>query len=105
MSKRTETDRHPIRSLIKLVIFAGLITLVVRTVAAKKKEFIGLTESEAREKFTNKLGSRIGEERATEVIDQIIPKLMERGFVIDDPVASDETTASDDQDSGNDSDG
>lgn len=90
MSNKTQSDRHPIRSLLKLLVFAGLIALVARTLAEKKKEFYGLTESQARQKFTEKLGAKIGEERATEVVDQIIPKLKERGVVVDDP-ASDDT--------------
>ncbi len=74
-------ERHPFRFLFKLAFYAGLIYLVSRFIAEKKDEYAGLTESEAREKFMEKMGPRIGEDNASEVADQVIPKLRERGLL------------------------
>lgn len=53
----------------------------------KKLEYAGLTESEARKKFEQELAPKVGEDRAAEIADQVIPKMKERGVVIDDPIA------------------
>ncbi len=78
-------ERHPFRFLFKLAFYAGLIYLVSRFIAEKKDEYAGLTESQAREKFIEKMGPRIGEDNASEVADQVIPKLKERGLLKSDP--------------------
>lgn len=78
-------ERHPFRFLFKLAFYAGLIYLVSRFIAEKKDEYAGLTESQAREKFMEKMGPRIGEDNASEVADQVIPKLKERGLLKSDP--------------------
>ena len=81
-------ERHPFRFVFKLALFAGLVYLAGRVVAQKKDEYMGLTESEARSKFVEKAGPRIGEETAEEIADQVIPKLKEKGFVKPDEGAS-----------------
>ncbi len=87
MSENTEAkERHFFRALFKLAIFVGLISLAVKFIAGKKEEYVGLTESEARQKFEEKLGARIGEDKAAEVADQVIPKLKEKGVIVDDPI-------------------
>lgn len=78
--------RHPFRFLFKLALFFGVLAGISKLVASKKAEFYGITESEARAKFQSKLGSRIGEEKAGDIADQVIPKLKERGVIKDDPV-------------------
>lgn len=65
----------------------GIVGFVVSYLNGKKLEYSGLTESEARRKFEEKLAPKVGEEKAAEVADQVIPKLKERGVVIDDPIA------------------
>ncbi|MGA7282896.1 MAG: hypothetical protein WBZ40_14095 [Acidimicrobiia bacterium] len=82
-----ESERHFFRGLFKFLLFAGLVAGVGAAVKAKKAEYMGLTESEARAKFEPKLASRIGPEKAAEIADQVIPKLKESGFLkADDPV-------------------
>lgn len=90
-------ERHPLRALVRLAIMAGIIGFVVSFINGKKLEYTGLTESEARRKFEEKLGPKMGEERAAEVADQVIPKLKERGMVVADPIAE---TPSASEDSG-----
>jgi hypothetical protein len=60
---------------------------VVSYLNGKKLEYAGLTETEARRKFEEKLAPKVGEEKAAEIADQVIPKLKKRGVVIDDPIA------------------
>jgi hypothetical protein len=78
--------RHPFRFLFKLVLLVGGVAALSKVVAAKKEEYYGLTESEAREKFQSKLGPRIGEEKAAEVVDQVIPRLKDKGMIKPDPM-------------------
>jgi hypothetical protein len=76
-----ESERHPIRFLLKLAAFVGLLYVAGRFLAQQKDEYANLTESEARAKFMEKMGPRVGEENAAEIADQVIPKLKERGLV------------------------
>lgn len=78
--------RHPFRFLFKLVLLVGGVAALSKVVATKKKEYYGLTESEARAKFQSKLGPRIGEEKAAEVVDQVIPRLKDKGMIKPDPM-------------------
>ncbi len=82
----TATERHPFRFLFKFLLFVGALAAITKVVASKKKEYYGLTESEARAKFESKLGPRIGEEKAAEVADQVIPRLKDTGVIKPDPV-------------------
>ncbi|MEX1038246.1 MAG: hypothetical protein WDZ96_05280 [Acidimicrobiia bacterium] len=75
------------KSLFKFLLFFGAVGLVVSYLNGKKLEYAGLTESEARRKFEDNLAPKVGEEKAAEIADQVIPKLKERGVVVDDPVA------------------
>jgi hypothetical protein len=76
--------RHPLRFLFKFMLFVGALTAVTKFMAERKKDFYGLTESEARAKFEAKLGPRIGEEKAAAVADQVIPRLREKGVIRSD---------------------
>jgi hypothetical protein len=79
------SERHPFRFLVKLMLLVGVVYFASRFVAEQKKEFSGLTESEARSKLVDKIGSKIGDDTANEIADQVIPKLKEKGFVKADP--------------------
>ncbi len=78
--------RHPFRFLFKLALFLGVLTGITKLVASKKSEFYGITESEARAKFQSKLGPRIGDEKAANMAEQVIPKLKQKGVIKDDPI-------------------
>lgn len=69
------------------MLILGIVGFVVSYLNGKKLEYAGLTESEARRKVEEKLAPKVGEERAAEIADQVIPKLKERGVVVDDPIA------------------
>lgn len=104
MSKDTKKDRHPIRFLIRILILAGMAGLVTKVIGAKKREYYGLTESQARQKFAEKLGPKIGDEKASEVADQVIPRLMHRGVVVADPESPADLNGRDDLKAGGGSD-
>ena len=87
MAKEAGKKRHPFRFMFKLLAFAGILYVAGRVVVAKKDEYYGISESEARAKLTEKLAPRIGEDSAAELADQLIPKLKSRGFVTPDSVA------------------
>ena len=80
----TTKERHPFRFLFKLLLVVGALAAVSKVVASKSKDFQGLTESEARAKFESKLGPRIGSDKASEVADQVIPRLKEKGVIKSD---------------------
>jgi len=82
-----ERERHPFRFLVKFLLFAGLLAAIARVMASKKAEFAGLSDSEARAKFEQKLGPWIGDEKAAEVADQVVPKLKDAGLL--EPNAAD----------------
>lgn len=88
MSEEIEVadERHPIRFLVKLVIFLGLLYVAGKFLNDKKNEYSDLTESEARSKFIETVSPRVGEETAEEIADQVIPKLKERGLLKADPM-------------------
>jgi hypothetical protein len=73
-------ERHPLRFLVKFVVFAGLLYLAGRFLAQKKDEFADLTESQARDKLVEKMAPRVGDETAEDIADQVIPKLKDRGL-------------------------
>ncbi len=84
--EKIESDRHPFRFLLKFLIFVGILYLASRLLAKKKDEYYGITESEARVKFETKLGPKIGEAKAADVANSVIPKLKEKGVIKPDPV-------------------
>lgn len=99
MERKAEADegRHPFRFLFKLAVFAGLVYFAGRFATQKKREFAGLTETQAREKLVSKIGPKFGDDAAQEIASQVIPKLVDRGLVKPDPEATAaETTAEDD---------
>ena len=79
-------ERHPLRFMIKLAVFFGILYAAGRFVAQKKGEYAGLTETQARDKLMEKMSPRIGEDTAGEIADQVIPKLKDRGIIKADPM-------------------
>ena len=87
MGKNKMKERHPIRTLFKLAVFAAIVGAIASFINGKRLEYTGLTESEARAKFRAKVGSKIGEDKADEIADEVIPVLKERGLIVEDPIA------------------
>ena len=80
----TESDRHIFRSLFKLALLVGIIMAIAKMVAAKKDEYYGISESEARYKVESKLSPRVGDDRAAEIADQVVARLKIAGVVTAD---------------------
>jgi gas vesicle protein len=77
----TTAESHAFRTLVKVLLVVGIISAIVKFLSDRRKDFYGLTEAEARAKFESKLGPIIGEDRAAEVADQVIPRLKESGVL------------------------
>ena len=77
----TTTESHAFRTLLKVLLVVGIISAIAKFLSDRRRDFYGLTESEARAKFESKLGPIIGEDRAAEVADQVIPRLKESGVL------------------------
>lgn len=80
-------ERHPIRFLIKVAVFGGLIYAASRFVADKKDEYFNLTETQAKAKIVKKVSPKLGAETAAEIAERVVPKLKQRGLVRPDPMA------------------
>jgi hypothetical protein len=78
--------KGPIRSLIKLVVFAGIVFSAGRFVSRKKEEYAELTESQARAKLMEKMAPKVGDDTAGEIADKVIPKMRDRGLIKSDPI-------------------
>lgn len=94
-----DEERHPLRFMIKFAVFLGLLYAAGRFLAQKKTEFADLTESQAREKLVEKMSPKVGDETASDIADQVIPKLKDRGLIKEDPMdaaARDVKAAADD---------
>jgi len=99
--REVEVDdgRHPIRFIVKLAAFVGMLYTAGRFLAQKKNEYADLTESQARDKIVEKMTPRVGDETASEIAEQVIPKLKKRGLIKADPMeeaADDIAAAADD---------
>jgi hypothetical protein len=81
MTQETENGRHPVRFLVKLLVFIGIVAAAAKFLVSKRDEYSGLTEDEARTKMESKLAPRVGEEKAGEIADQVIPVLKDRGLI------------------------
>jgi gas vesicle protein len=77
----TTDESHVFRTLLKVLLVVGIISAIAKFLSDRRRDFYGLTESEARAKFESKLGPIIGEDRAAEVADQVIPRLKESGVL------------------------
>jgi hypothetical protein len=91
----TTDESHFFRTLFKVLLAVGAVAAITKFMSDRRKDFYGLSESEARAKFESKLGPIIGEDRASDVADQVIPRLKETGVLIEDAVAGAKDAASD----------
>lgn len=80
-----ESERHPFRFMIRFAILVGLLAVAAKFLNDKRTQYSGLTESEAKRKFVETVGPKVGDDTAEEIADQVIPKLKERGLLKSDP--------------------
>ncbi len=91
----TTDESHAFRTLFKILLVVGIVAAITKFMSDRRKDFYGLTESEARAKFESKLGPIIGDDRASDVADQVIPRLKETGVLVEDAMDSAKKAASD----------
>jgi len=91
----TTDESHAFRTLFKILLVVGVVAAITKFMSDRRRDFYGLTESEARAKFESKLGPIIGDDRASDVADQVIPRLKETGVLIEDAMDNAKKTASD----------
>jgi hypothetical protein len=85
MTEEVETRRHPFRFMFKFLVFLGILAAAGKFLASKREEFAGLTEAEAKAKMESKLRPRFGQEKASEIANQVVPVLKEKGLLKDRP--------------------
>ena len=88
-------ESHAFRTLFKILLVVGIVAAITKFMSDRRRDFYGLTESEARAKFESKLGPIIGDDRASDVADQVIPRLKETGVLIEDAMDDAKKAASD----------
>ena len=91
----TTDESHAFRTLFKVLLVVGIVAAITKFMSDRRRDFYGLTESEARAKFESKLGPIIGDDRAADVADQVIPRLKETGVLIEDAMDNAKKAASD----------
>jgi len=91
----TTDESHVFRTLFKVLVVVGIVAAITKFMSDRRRDFYGLTESEARAKFESKLGPIIGDDRASDVADQVIPRLKETGVLIEDAMDDAKKAASD----------
>lgn len=77
------------KKLLKLVVIVGGVAVASKMAAAKKAEWQGLTESQAREKLDARLPGEMPADKREMVIDKVVSGLHDRGMLSED---STETT-------------
>jgi hypothetical protein len=81
MDIEIESQRHPFRFMLKFLVFMGILYLAGRFMAKQKEGWAGITEAQAREKIESRLASRVGEEKANDIANQIVTVLTEKGVI------------------------
>lgn len=73
------------KKLIKLLLIAGIILALVKLVQHKKEAWVGLTETEVRDKLESKLSARVPSEKLTNIQDKVVAKMSDHGKLADEP--------------------
>ena len=81
MDIEVESQRHPFRFMVKFLVFVGILFVAGKFMAKQKEDWSGISEAQAREKIESKLASRVGEDKATDIANQIVSVLTEKGVI------------------------
>ena len=81
MDIEVESQRHPFRFMVKFLVFVGILFVAGKFMAKQKEYWSGISEAQAREKIESKLASRVGEDKATDIANQIVSVLTEKGVI------------------------
>jgi len=69
------------KRLFKILIVVGLVAGAAKLMEAQKKEWQGLTETQARAKIDAKLPSKMPGEKRAEVTDKIVGAMKDKGVL------------------------
>jgi len=81
MDIEVESQRHPLRFMVKFLVFVGILVLAGKFMAKQKEDWAGITEAQAMEKIESRLVSRVGEDKANDIASQIVAVLTEKGVI------------------------
>ena len=95
MEVEMDTERHPIRFMLKFLVFVGILYAASRLLMQQKEQWMGLTESQARARVESKLSPRVGEDKASEIAEQVVAVLTEKGVIKADPAEEAKNEAED----------
>ncbi len=72
------------KKLVKLALIIGVIAVLAKVVAVKMANWQGLTETEVRDKLASRLPKWVPGEKRTEIADEVVGGMRERGVLRDD---------------------
>jgi hypothetical protein len=74
------------KKLFKLGLFAAIVAAIYKTVAAKKEEWSGLSETQVRDKLSDKLSDRMPADKLEKVQDKVVGAMRDMGKLGEEPV-------------------
>ncbi len=79
------------KRLLLLAVIVAIIAMVIRQGRARRNEWHGLTEAEARARLEQRFPGVIPEERRDAMTDTIVSKMRDRGVLADEAAPTAET--------------
>jgi hypothetical protein len=75
------------KKLFRLALLGGIAFAIYKAIE-EKKQWMGLTENEARAKLNDRLSARVPQEKLDKVADQIVDQMRQRGVLRTEPATS-----------------
>ena len=79
------------KRLLKLAVIVGGIVVASKMAAAKKAEWQGLTESQARQKLDSRLPGEMPADKRDMVINKVVSRMQDKGILSEDVDAAETT--------------
>ena len=74
------------KKLFKFAVVAALVTGIAKAVSAQKAKWMGLSESQIRDKLHTKLDDKMPSEKVDEIGDKIVGEMGKRGLLGEQPL-------------------
>ena len=71
------------KKLIIAALAVGLIAAVAKKQSARREEWHGMTEEQARERLGERLPNKMPDEKKAMVTDKIVTRMRDKGIIID----------------------
>ena len=71
------------KKLIIAALAVGLIAAVAKKQSARREEWHGMTEEQARERLNERLPNKMPDDKKAAVTDKIVTKMRDKGVIID----------------------